>query len=106
MPDYIVIGVPYFIGEIIPGRDEVAQILATGFVEKIGASYLKVAPDFATYPDHVVAVNASLAQTIAQNPDHFPIVLSGDCVNSLGMVKGLSARQQPGIIWYDAHSAR
>lgn len=103
MPQFLVIGAPYFIGKQIAGRNEVAEIIASGFVEKIGADYLEIQPDFATHTDPVIAVNISLAAIIADHPNHFPIVLSGDCVNSLGMVKGLRAQQEVGIIWYDAH---
>ncbi len=103
MPQYLVIGVPYFIGKQIPGRDEVAKILASGFVKKIGGDYLEIQPDFTAHADPVIAVNISLAAIIADHPNHFPIVLSGDCVSSLGMIKGLRAQEDVGIIWYDAH---
>lgn len=103
MSDYLVIGVPQFIGEIIDGRNEIDQIRQSGFIENIGATYIEVQPDYETYADRVLAVNISLAQIIAEHPHHFPIVLAGDCVSSLGMVKGLNSRSETGIIWYDAH---
>ena len=103
MPKFVCIGAPQFLGKPDENRTEIAEIRATGFVEKIGATYIDIDPEYDTYDDPVVAVNASLAETIQAYPDHFPIVFASDCVSSLGMIKGLSNYKDIGTIWYDAH---
>ncbi len=47
-----------------------------------------------------------VAETVRQDvaDGECPIVLSGDCTTSLGIVAGLQrAGQRPGIVWFDAH---
>lgn len=102
MPDFVCIAAPYFIGKAIPGRDETAQLRASGFAEAIGAPWIEVQPDFAAAPDPVTAVNQAIAGAVAAQRDRFPLIFAGDCCCSLGALKGL-ALDDPGIVWYDAH---
>lgn len=100
----LVIGVPQFLGEKLDSRTEIQEILNTGFLDKVGARYVEVEPDYAAYDDPVVATNAALAAIIAEHGDDFPIILASDCTSCLGAVKGLTARHpEIGVVWYDAH---
>lgn len=100
--EFVCIGVPYYLGELIEGRTEVEQIKAANFAKQIGAPWVDLNPDFGYGIDPVVAVNIALAQTIAAHPGRIPLIFAADCVSSLGAVKGLE-NQQPGVIWFDAH---
>ncbi len=102
MPQYVCIGVPYFIGDMIPARTEVAQIKASGIVAEIGAEWIDLQPDFAPDVNPVTAVNRVLAQIISAHPDHVPLVFAADCVSALGALKGLES-QQPAVVWFDSH---
>ena len=102
MPDFICIGVPQFLGEMIEGRDEVAAIRASGFAAEIGAPWVDVQPDVVPGADPLVAVNRALAEAIQAHPDRVPVVFAADCTTALGVMKGLEA-QRPRIFWYDAH---
>lgn len=102
MPEYICIGVPYFIGERIETRTEVYSIQKSGFAEDINAEWVNITPDFAAYDNPVIAVNRALARTIAAHPDKTPIVFASDCVSAFGCMKGLES-QQPAVVWFDAH---
>jgi len=102
MPNYLCIGVPYFLGERIDGRDEVDLLKASGIADDIGAEWIDLQPDFADDIDPVIAVNRALSDIIANNPDKVPVVFACDCTSSFGMMKGLEA-QSPALLWYDAH---
>jgi arginase len=102
MPEFVCIGVPHFLGEKLETRTEVAQIKASGFVDQIRAKWVEIKPDYSNYDDPIIAVNAALAESIAQNSDRFPIVFAADCVSSIGMVKGLG-HNDLNVLWYDAH---
>lgn len=39
----------------------------------------------------------------ARRAGTFPLVLGGDCMNALGVLAGLGAADQTGIVWCDAH---
>ena len=97
---YLCIGVPYFVGEYIEGRDEVAKIQASGIAAELGAEWINIEPDF--NQDSVIAVNQALAAVIAAHPDHTPLIFACCCTSALGAMKGLETRS-PAILWYDAH---
>lgn len=104
MPKTICIGVPQFLGEPAPNRIEIQQIQEAGFIQSINAEYVEIEPHYDAFEHPVNAVNAALAQTIADHSDYFPVVLASDCVSSLGMVKGLAQRHaNVGLVWFDAH---
>jgi arginase len=100
MPEFICIGVPYFIGERIAGRTEVEDVQASGFAQESGADWIDVQPDFAA-PDPITAVNRALAGVIAAHRDRVPLVFASDCMSSIGAIKGLGG--DVGVIWCDAH---
>ena len=102
MPDYICIGVPYYLGALNTERDEVKALRRSGIADELNAEWLDVVPDFGSADDPVVAVNRALAGAIAANRDRTPIVFASDCTSCLGMMKGLEARR-PALLWYDAH---
>lgn len=102
MPNYICIGVPYYIGERIANRTEVAAIENSGFADEIGAPWITIEPDFAAVPDTLTAVNKALADVIQSHPDRVPLIFASDCCSALGAMKGLEA-QSPAVLWYDAH---
>jgi arginase len=102
MAEFVCIGVPYFVGETIDRRTEVAQIRASGFAAGIEAPWIDVDPDFGYGIDPVVAVNRALAAAIEANMGRIPIIFAADCVSALGVMKGLAA-QKPAVIWLDAH---
>jgi arginase len=102
MTDYICIGVPYFLGERVEGRDEVDKIKASSIVTELGASWVDLQPDFAAYDHPLIAVNNALAQAITQHPDKVPLIFAADCTSCLGALKGLEA-EKPAVLWYDAH---
>ncbi len=101
MIEFVCINVPHFLGHKQPGRNEGDEIRASGFVDRISATWVEIEPDYDQH-DPVVAVNLALAEAITSHATRFPIVLAGDCVSALGMVKGL-AQDNLGIVWYDAH---
>jgi len=101
MPDYVFIGVPYFLGERIEGRDEIAKLKAA-ITQENASSWIDLEPNFADDVDPVIAVNRALAAAIAANADKTPIVFACDCTSSFGMMKGLE-KQDPALLWYDAH---
>ena len=100
--EFVCIGVPYFIGDLVAGRTEVAQIKASNFAASIGAPWIDLDPDFGYGIDPVAAVNTALAAVIAAHPERIPLVFAADCVSCLGMMKGLE-RHHPSVIWFDAH---
>ena len=102
MTTYVCIGVPYYLGEALPDRREVAALRQTGIADEMGAEWIDTEPDFAAADDPVVAVNRALAAAIAARPDKIPLVFANDCTSCLGMVKGLE-RQSPVVLWYDSH---
>ncbi len=102
MSDYIFIGVPYYLGESRPERQEVAALRDSGIAQEFEAEWLDIAPDFAAAADPIVAVNRALAAALQANAGKVPLVFANDCTSCLGMLKGLAARQ-PIVIWYDAH---
>jgi arginase len=102
MPNYVCIGVPYFVGEQIDGRDEVEVMQHSGIAAALDAPWFNVLPNFAAHDDSVVAVNHALAATIKLHEDRIPLIFAADCTSSLGVMKGLQAHT-PAILWYDAH---
>ncbi len=102
MPNYICIGVPYYLGEARAERQEVEALRRSGIAAELGADWLTIAPDFAGAADPVVAVNQALAQAIQAHADKTPVVFANDCASCLGMMKGLEAKS-PAILWYDSH---
>lgn len=90
------IRVPYHLDEYLPeldfplsGGETVTAVLSSGDIwEDLGVLGAAVAAAVAD------AATASL----------LPVVLSGDCITSLGTVAGLQhAGTEPGIVWFDAH---
>ncbi|MBN1285312.1 MAG: arginase family protein [Anaerolineae bacterium] len=102
MAKFVCIGVPYWIGERIEDRTEVASVQMSGIAEEIGAAWVNIAPDFGAHPDPVVCVNRALAATVAAHRDGIPIIFASDCVSALGALKGLESLK-PAVLWYDAH---
>ena len=102
MPDYVCIGVPYYLGESLPQRQEVNALREAGIADELNAEWVDISPDFDSHDDPVVAVNRALAQTIRARKDKVPVVFANDCASCLGMVKGLEA-QAPAVLWYDSH---
>ena len=102
MAKYVCIGVPYYLGESIAERREVAALRQSGIAAELGAEWVEIEPDFAAGRDPVVAVNRALAEAIQTHSDLAPLVFANDCTSCLGLVKGLEA-QAPAILWYDSH---
>ena len=102
MPDYVCIGVPYYLGEAKPERDEVNTLRQAGIADELDADWVDIAPDFSGGLDPVVAVNRALAETIQAHSDKVPVVFANDCTSCLGVMKGLAA-QSPVVLWYDSH---
>ena len=102
MTDYVCIGVPYYLGESLPQRQEVNALREEGIADQLNAEWVDISPDFSVHDDPVVVVNRALAQTIRAHSDKVPVVFANDCTSCLGMVKGLEA-QSPALLWYDSH---
>ncbi len=102
MAEYVCIGVPYYLGEARPERQEVETLRQSGIADELKAEWLEIAPDFAAAADPVVAVNRALAAAIQARPEKVPVVFANDCTSCLGLVKGLAAKA-PVILWYDSH---
>lgn len=102
MGGYVCIAVPHFIGELLPGRTEIAALKDSGIADELGAAWADINPDFDSAEHPAVAVNRALAETIRTHPDQTPLIFAADCVSALGALKGLEA-QQPDVLWYDAH---
>ena len=102
MSKYVCIGVPYYLGEARPEREEVEALRHSGIAAELKAEWVEIEPDFAAADDPVVAVNRALAEAIRAHADRVPVVFANDCTSCLGMVKGLEA-QAPAILWYDSH---
>ncbi len=102
MPDFVCIGMPYYLGERIDGRNEVEAMRASGIAAEIDAPWVDVQPDFSAHANPIVAANRALAAAIQAHPGRVPIVFAADCTSALGAMKGLEARR-PHIFWYDAH---
>jgi arginase len=103
MTDFVCIGVPYFLGEKLAERTEVAAIRDSGLAEAIGAPWVDITPDYAASPDAVTAVNRALAQAIAAHPGRVPLIFAGDCTSALGAVKGLQRDDGLRVVWFDSH---
>ncbi len=102
MTNYICIGVPFFVGEHIEGRNEIEKLRASGLAEAIGAEWHIIQPDFETYANPVIAVNRALAQAIQAHTDKTPLIFASCCTPAVGALKGLEAHN-PAMIWIDAH---
>lgn len=100
--EFVCIGVPHFLGELVEGRTEVAQIKAANFAAPIGAPWVDLNPDFGYGINPVAAVNIALAAAIAAHPGRIPLIFAADCVSCLGAVKGLGDLA-PAVVWFDAH---
>ncbi|MCY3833756.1 MAG: arginase family protein [Chloroflexi bacterium] len=102
MSQYVCIGVPYYLGEILPERGEVEALRRSGIADELQAEWVEIEPDFADDDDRVLAVNRALAAAIKSQADKIPVVFANDCTSGLGLVKGLEAKA-PAILWYDSH---
>ena len=102
MSTFACIGVPYYLGEARPDRQEVEALRQAGIADELGAEWTDIKPDFAQSEDPVVAVNRALAEAIQARAGKLPLVFANDCTSCLGMVKGLE-RQAPVVLWYDSH---
>lgn len=102
MPEYICIGVPYWLGESKPDRTEVNTIKHSGIANELNADWVDIQPDFDKYDNPVIAVNQAIADVVKAHTDKIPVVFASDCTSCLGVVKGLEAHQ-PAILWYDSH---
>ena len=102
MSGYVCIGVPYYLGEAIPERQEVEALRRSGIAAELDAEWIEIEPDFAAVDDPVVAVNRALAVAIQATADKRPVIFANDCTSCLGAVKGLEAKA-PVILWYDSH---
>ena len=102
MSKYVCIGVPYYLGESVPERQEVEALRKSGIADELQAEWIEVEPDFAAGSDAVVAVNRALTTAIQAQYPKIPVVFANDCTSCLGMVKGLES-QSPAILWYDSH---
>jgi len=103
MPEFVCIGVPYFLGQRLDERTEVAAVRASGIAQDLGAEWVEVTPDTAIDPDPVTAVNRALAESIAAHRDRFPIIFAADCTSAIGAAKGLMSAEGLGMVWLDAH---
>ncbi len=88
------IAVPYHLDERLPGlttggpvdRELTADLPAGTPWERMAVLYGRVATEVAAAPDR-------------------PLVVSGDCTTSLGVLAGLQrAGRDAGIVWFDAHA--
>ncbi len=102
MPEYICIGVPYWLGESKDGRTEVHSVKNSGIADELNAEWVDIQPDFDKYDNPVIAVNQAIAETIKAHDGKTPVVFASDCTSCLGMVKGLESHQ-PAVLWYDSH---
>jgi len=100
---FVCIGVPYFLGEKLSARTAVAMVRAANLAPSIGAEWIEVAPDFSAAPDPITAVNRALVAALHAHRNQFPLIFSGDCLNSIGAVKGLITEAGMGVVWFDAH---
>lgn len=102
MPEYVCIGVPYYLGTARPERQEVEALRHSGVAGELGADWVDIQPDFAAAADPIVAVNRALAAAVQANAGKIPVVFANDCTSCLGMVKGFEEKS-PVILWYDSH---
>lgn len=102
MPEFVCIGVPYWLGSKADYTGSVDVLRASGIVEELNAEWVDIAPEFDAVADPLIAVNRALAAAIRAHSDKVPLIFAGDCTSCLGAVSGLSA-QNPAIVWYDAH---
>ncbi|HZG88950.1 MAG TPA: arginase family protein [Pseudonocardia sp.] len=89
-----VIAVPFHLDERLPGL------------------HLPLAADVVVDPvlpagsvwERVAALQEQVATAVAAVPGGRPVVLSGDCTTSMGVVAGLQrAGVDPSVVWFDAH---
>lgn len=102
MSDYICIGVPYYLGEALAERREVAALRDSGIADELNAEWVDIEPDFSAHKDPVVAVNWALAEVIQAHAPKTPVIFANDCTSCLGVVKGIESHS-PAILWYDSH---
>ena len=102
MSKYVCIGVPYYLGESRPERNEVEALRQSGIAAQLNADWVEIEPDYDAADDPVVAVNRALAEAIQSQAPKIPVVFANDCTSCLGMVKGLEAKA-PAVLWYDSH---
>ena len=96
MPEFVCIGVPYYLGVAQPDRREVDALRRSGIADELNATWVDIEPDFDAVADPVVAVNHALAAAIQAHRDKLPVVFANDCTSCLGMVKGLES-QAPAV---------
>jgi arginase len=82
--------------------------MSVSIIGKPLAADLTVAPELGPGApwDRMVVLYADVADAVAAEvaADRVPIVLSGHCTTSLGVVAGLQrVGVEPGIVWFDAH---
>ena len=54
--------------------------------------------------ERMAALYEQVAEAVRASPS-VPVVLSGDCTTSLGVLAGLQrAGRDPGVVWFDAHA--
>ena len=83
--------VPYFMGEPMPFRAQVPD------AEELVVDLPDAAPQ-----ERMAALYRRVAEWVATEDD--PVVISGDCMVSLGTLAGLQRRGiKPTLLWFDAH---
>jgi arginase len=94
-----VIGVPYHLDEYLPDLDFALPPDEVVTAElPTGDPWARLAPLYSAVGDAVAAAAASATRGTP------PVVVTGDCLTSLGTVAGLQrAGGNPGIVWFDAH---
>jgi len=100
--DLVCIGAPYLLGAHLPGRTAVEAVRNSGITDEMGAIWVDIEPDFNESTDPIVAVNRALAHTIQHHAGRLPVIFTADCLNALGVLKGIE-QPDPAVIWYDAH---
>ena len=91
-----VLRVPYHLDEYLPGLDLPLESTQTITAElPAGDTWTRLTVLYRRVADAVAR---------AAGDGRRPVVLSGDCTTSLGIVAGLQhAGLDPGIVWFDAH---
>jgi arginase len=109
-----VLRVPYHLDQFLPGLDVPLAAEADVTADLDITIALGGDPDLGgaaglTDPgvwDRLAVLYAAVGRQVAQTVSHggLPVVQSGDCTTSLGVVAGLQqAGAAPAIVWFDAH---
>ncbi len=98
---FVCIGVPYWMNESMESDTEL-KALRDRLPTQLGAEWVEVKAQMREDEAPVTSINRAIAEAIATHSDRIPLIFTPNCINALGILKGLESHR-PDVLWLDAH---